>query len=182
MYMALDTLPDDHPGTERVSTGELPPDTDVQALITAGYERFRQVGDGAVADYIPALAAASPSAFGVCVAGVRGRLFSIGDADQEFAIESISKLFVFALVCHSLGHEEARRKLGVDSTGLPFNSVMAIELNADRTMNPLVNAGAMATTSLIPGTTAEEKFDAIVTGMSRFAGRRLVMDDEVYES
>ncbi len=114
---------------------------------------FRHLDEGAVADYIPALAAASPSAFGVCVAGVRGQLFSIGDADQEFAIESISKLFVFALVCHTLGHEEARRKLGVNSTGLPFNSVMAIELNADRTMNPLVNAGAMATTSLVPGTT-----------------------------
>src|SRR6202012_6216338 len=81
-----------------------------------------------------------------------------------------------------LGHEEARRKLGVNSTGLPFNSVMAIELNADRTMNPLVNAGAIAATSLVPGTTAEEKFESIVAAMSRFAGRRLVMDHDVYES
>jgi glutaminase len=116
------------------------------------------------------------------LARVHGRLFSVGDADQEFAIESISKLFVFALVCHALGHDEARRKLGVNSTGLPFNSVMAIELNADRTMNPLVNAGAMATTSLMPGTTAEDKFESIVAGMSRFAGRRLVMDEDVYAS
>jgi glutaminase len=182
MYMDLDTLPDDNPGTERVSTGELPPDTHAQALVTAGYERFRHVDEGALADYIPALAAASPSAFGVCVAGVRGQLFSIGDAGQEFAIESISKLFVFALVCHTLGYEEARQKLGVNSTGLPFNSVMAIELNADRTMNPLVNAGAMATTSLVPGTTNEEKFESVVAALSRFAGRRLAMDEEVYES
>src|SRR5208282_1092460 len=118
----------------------------------------------------------------VCVAGVHGRLFCVGDADQEFAIESISKLFVFALVCHTLGDEEACRKLGVNATGLPFNSVMAIELNADRTMNPLVNAGAMATTSLVPGTTAEEKFESIVAAMSRFAERRLEMDKDVYES
>ena len=180
--MDSDVVPADEPGTERVSTGVLPPDIDVEALISAGYERFLPLDEGAVADYIPALAAASPSAFGVCVAGVRGRLFSIGDADQEFAIESISKLFVFALVCHSLGHEEARRKLGVDSTGLPFNSVMAIELNADRTMNPLVNAGAMATTSLVPGRTADEKFESIVAALSRFAGRRLAMDKDVYES
>ena len=101
---------------------------------------------------------------------------------MEFSIQSVSKLFVFALVCRALGHEEARHKLGVNSTGLPFNSVMAIELNADRTMNPLVNAGAMATTSLVPGTTADEKFDTITTGLSRFAGRQLVMDDQVYES
>ena len=182
MNVDHDPLPGDHPETERVSTGTLPPDTDVQALISAGYERYLHLDEGAVADYIPALAAASPSAFGVCVAGIHGRLFSVGDADQEFAIESVSKLFVFALVCHTLGPEEARRKLGVNSTGLPFNSVMAIELNADRTMNPLVNAGAMATTSLVPGTTADEKFENIVAAMSRFAGRRLVTDDDVYES
>jgi glutaminase len=182
MTMDLGTAPQDHPETEWVSTGALPSETEVQALVKAGYERFLPVDEGAVADYIPALAAASPTAFGVCVAGVGGRLFSIGDADQEFAIQSISKLFVFALVCHALGHEEARQKLGVNSTGLPFNSVMAIELNADRTMNPLVNAGAIATTSLVPGTTAEEKFESIVAGMSRFAGRRLVMDDDIYAS
>ena len=175
-------LPGDHAETERVSTGALPPDTDVKAIITAGYERFMHLDEGAVADYIPALAAASPSAFGVCVAGVHGPLFAVGDADQEFAIESVSKLFVFALVCHALGYEEARRKLGVNATGLPFNSVMAIELNADRTMNPLVNAGAIATTSLVLGTTAEEKFESILAAMSRFAGRRLVVDQEVYES
>ena len=180
--MDLGTAPQDHPETEWVSTGVLPSDTEVQALVKAGYERFLPVDEGAVADYIPALAAASPTAFGVCVAGVGGRIFSIGDADQEFAVQSISKVFVFALVCHALGHDEARRKLGVNSTGLPFNSVMAIELNVDRTMNPLVNAGAIATTSLVPGTTAEEKFESIVAGMSRFAGRRLVMDEDVYAS
>ena len=90
--MAHDPVPGDHPETERVSTGELPADTDVRALISAGYERYLHLDEGAVADYIPALAAASPSAFGVCVAGVHGRLFSVGDAEQEFAIESISKL------------------------------------------------------------------------------------------
>ncbi|HYY17832.1 MAG TPA: glutaminase A [Streptosporangiaceae bacterium] len=180
--MDLGTAPQDHPETERVSTGVLPPESEVRALVNEAYERFLPVGEGTVADYIPALATASPTAFGVCVAGVGGRLFSAGDADQEFAIQSISKVFVFALVCQMLGHEEARRKLGVNSTGLPFNSVMAIELNADRTMNPLVNAGAIATTSLIPGTTAEEKFESIVAGLSRFAGRRLVLDDDVYAS
>src|SRR5271163_1682831 len=105
---------DDTVQAGHISTGDLPPDVDVLSLVVAAYERYRHLDEGAVADYIPALAAASPTAFGVCVAGVHGRLFSIGDADQEFAIESISKLFVFALVCHVLGHEEARRKLGVN--------------------------------------------------------------------
>jgi glutaminase len=88
------------------------------------------------------------------VVGVRGRVFEMGDAQQEFTIQSISKLFVFAAVCDLLGPDEARRQLGVNSTGLPFDSVMGVELNEDRTMNPMVNAGALATTSRVPGDTA----------------------------
>jgi glutaminase len=168
--------------TERISTGALPSDVDVRSIITAGYERFLPLDEGAVASYIPDLAQASPSTFGVCIAGVHGRLFAIGDAEQEFSIQSISKIFVFALVCDALGPELTRRKLGVNSTGLPFDSVMAIELNPDRTMNPMVNAGALATTSLVPGATAADKFECIVATLSRFAGRRLTMDDDVYAS
>ena len=172
---------------ERVSTGALPPDTDVQALITAGYELYLPLEEGAVADYIPALAAA-PAPLAVRrerrrrARGrmLRGRAMPTTEfADPErLAGCSSSPWYVDA-------HRCMRRPAGSSAstaTGLPFNSVMAIELNADRTMNPLVNAGAMATTSLVPGTTAEEKFEAIVATMSRFAGRRLVMDDEVYES
>ncbi len=180
--MDTDSLRGDFPGPERVSTGNLPADPDVQALVSAGYERFRHLDEGSVSDYIPALAEAPPDAFGVCVAGVQGRLFAVGDAEQEFTIQSISKVFVFALVCDVIGPEEARRRLGVNSTGLPFDSVMGIELNADRTMNPMVNAGALATTSLVPGETAEEQFERIVAGLSVFAGRTLEMDEEVYES
>jgi glutaminase len=77
---------------------------------------------------------------------------------------------------------EARRKLGVNSTGLSFDSVMGIERNEDRTMNPMVNAGALATTSLIPGASPEAKFEHIVAALSVFAWRSLVMDEEVYES
>jgi glutaminase len=172
----------DHPEPEWVSTGTLPSDLEVQTIVSAGYERFRGVDEGSVADYIPALAKASPEAFGVCVAGVHGRVFAIGDAEHEFTIQSISKLFVFALVCDTIGPAEARRKLGVNSTGLPFDSVMGIELNADRTMNPMVNAGALATTSLVPGGSAEEKFARIAAALSVFAGRRLALDEEVYES
>jgi glutaminase len=128
------------------------------------------------------LATASTDAFGVCVAGVQGGVSAIGDVDVEFTIQSISKVFVFALVCDALGHQEARRKLGVNSTGLPFDSVMGIELNATRTMNPMVNAGALATTSLVPGASAEEKFARIADMLSRFAGRPLEVDEEVYRS
>ena len=94
----------------RVSTGLLPSDIDVRAEVSAGYEQFRSLPDGTMPDYIPALASASPDAFGVCVAGVNGQIFAIGDAEMEFTIQSISKVFVFALVCDTLGPDEARRR------------------------------------------------------------------------
>ena len=172
----------DEPGEGNVSTGRLPREEVVRQLLVEAYERFRAVDTGVVADYIPALARVPPDLFGACIVSTDGRVAASGDAAYPFSIQSVSKPFVFALVCDAIGHEEARRKLGVNSTGLPFNSVMAIELNADRTMNPMVNAGAIATTSLVPGVTAEDKWRNIHDGLSRFAGRRLELDGEVYES
>ena len=166
----------------RVSTGDLPQPEQVRDLVTEAYERYRTNEDGAVADYIPALAAASPEWFGISVVGTRGRSFEIGDVETTFSIQSVSKPFVFALVCEAMGYGEARRRLGVNSTGFPFDSLMAVELNAHRTMNPLVNAGAMATTSLVPGATADEKWEQIQDGLSRFAGRQLAVNEEVYAS
>ncbi|WP_395658410.1 glutaminase A [Nocardioides sp.] len=125
---------------------------------------------------------ASPDLFGIAVVGPRGRSFEIGDVGAGFSIQSVSKPFVFALVCDTLGYEEARVRLGVNSTGFPFDSLMAVELNDQRTMNPLVNAGAIATTSLVPGATAEEKWEAVRQRLSAFAGRELVVDEEVYAS
>lgn len=135
-----------------------------------------------MADYIPALSQASPDRFGICVVGVHGGVFAVGDVDELFSIQSVSKPFVFALVCDAIGYEVARLRLGVNSTGLPFDSVMAVELNDDRTMNPMVNAGAIATSSLVPGDSVEQKWGAIQQGLSRFAGRPLRMSDQVYAS
>lgn len=165
-----------------ISTGDLPPTELVRDLVQEAYRLFKDVDEGKVADYIPALAKTPPDKFGVCVVGVNGNVHEAGDTGYEFSIQSVSKPFVFALVCQEIGAEEARRKLGVNSTGLPFNSVMAVELNGDRTMNPMVNAGAIAATSLVPGSTAEEKWNYVQKGMSRFAGRDLSLNVEVYES
>jgi glutaminase len=165
-----------------ISTGHLPRPQQTEALVRAAYDRYKDLDDGKVADYIPALARVSGKLFGICLVGTDGRAFAIGDAQHEFSIQSISKPFVFALVCEAIGAEVARGKIGVNATGLPFNSVMAIELNAERTMNPMVNAGAIATTSLVPGETAEAKWRFIQDGLSRFAGRKLELDAEIYAS
>jgi glutaminase len=165
-----------------VSTGNLPRYEDILDLLSVAHQRYRYVDDGEVADYIPVLAEADPEAFGICVAGTNGAVAAVGHADQPFSIQSVSKPFVFALVCDALGHDQVADLLGVDSTGLPFDSVMAVELRPDRTSNPMVNSGAIATTSLVPGTTADERWQAVRDGLSRFAGRALELDQRVYES
>jgi glutaminase len=154
----------------------------VRALVTEAYERFRANAEGATSDVYPALARVQPRLFGVCVAGTSGNLYEAGDAGVEFTIMSVAKPFVFALVCRHLGPEDARRKLGVNSTGLPFNSAAAVERSADGRTNPMVNPGAIAATSLVPGATADERWQAVVDGLSGFAGRALSVDEEVYRS
>jgi len=165
-----------------VSNGTLPSREEVRALVEIAYARYRDEGAGRIADYIPALAQADPSAFGLCVANTRGEAYALGDAQAPFSIQSVSKPFVFALVCDALGPQETASRLGVDATGLPFNSIMAIELRADRTTNPMVNSGAIATTSLVPGSDAKDRWDYVRSGLSRFAGRELALDERVYNS
>jgi glutaminase len=165
-----------------VSTGRLPPAQLVHARLKEAHEHFVNIRDGEVASYIPALARARRDVFALCVVGVDGTTCLAGECFHEFSIQSIAKPFVFALICQHLGGTVARRRVGVNSSGLAFDSIMAIELSADRTRNPMVNAGAIATTSLAPGSNAGERWQFILEGLSRFAGRSLELDEEVYES
>ena len=165
-----------------ISTGRLPPAQHVRAVVDAAYEQFKSIDEGENAAHYPALAAISRDLFGVCVADVDGGIYAVGDADHSFTIMSVAKPFVFALVCQVFGAEHVRERIGVNSTGLPFNSVMPLELNADRLTNPMVNTGAMATTSLAPGSTAQAKWEWIHEGLSRFAGHTLALNADVYAS
>ena len=126
-----------------------------------------------MADYIPALAQASPDLFGVAIAGVHGQVAGVGDSAHPFTIQSVAKPFLFALVCEALGHREVRHRLGVNATGLPFDSVMAVELATEGLTNPMVNSGAIATTSLAPGRTAT----LADGGVNPVTHRRVVSED-----
>jgi glutaminase len=120
--------------------------------------------------------------FGICAVGTRGGVYAIGDADHGFAIMSVAKPFVFALVCQALGPEEARDRLGANATGLAFNSLAAVERGPNGRTNPMVNAGAIATASLAPGASQDERWEFLRDGLSRFAGRPVSLDEEVYAS
>jgi glutaminase len=165
-----------------VSTGRLPRPERVRELLQEAFDRYRGVRDGHVSDVYPALAEASPAAFAISVVSTSGDVFDIGDATEELTIMSVAKPFVFALVCAVRGAEEVRDLVGVNATGLPFNSVDAVERAADGRTNPMVNPGAIATTSLVPGGTSEERWAFLLDGLSRFAGRRLELHEDVYRS
>jgi glutaminase len=165
-----------------VSTGTLPPRERVRALVDEAYERYRANTDGETSAVYPALRDAPPDRFGLAVTAADGESHAVGNADDVFAIMSVSKPFVFALVCDALGADQARDALGVNPTGLPFNSLEAVERSADGRTNPMVNPGAIAATSLVPGADADARWALVHDGLSRFAGRELDLDDDVYGS
>jgi len=165
-----------------VSTGRLPAAGSVRQLVTEAHERYRSNNDGESSDVYPALQRVPPDLFGICVTGVEGAVHAAGDTDAELTIMSVAKPFVYALVCDVLGREELRRLVGANATGLPFNSVAAVERSSDGRTNPMVNSGALAVTSLVPGVDVEERWTFLRDGLSRFAGRSLTLSDEVFRS
>lgn len=164
-----------------VSTGHLPDQHTVTTLVQEAHARFGADTNGKVSTVYPALERVDPDLFAICMVGTDGSLHAAGDIDHEFTIMSVSKPFVFALVCQAIGPKVARELLGVNSTGMAFNSVAAIEKTTDGRTNPMVNPGAIATTSFVPGTTSDEQWKFIYDGLCRFAGRKLTLNEEVYQ-
>src|SRR5215510_613454 len=165
-----------------VSTGQLPSPERVRTLVTQAYERFKSNTDGENSKVYPALARVPSDLFGICVVGASGNDHAAGDTEHEITNMSVAKPFLFALVGEALGVQEVREKVGVNATGLAFNSLEGVERNSDGRTNPMVNSGAIATTSLVPGPNLAAKWKFIQDGLSRFAGRPLPLNDEVYAS
>ncbi|WP_029349139.1 glutaminase A [Bosea sp. 117] len=163
-----------------VSTGHLPPSEVVAALVSSAHERFRGHAEGRNSEVYPSLAAMPSELFGLCVVGTNGACHTAGDWEHDFTIMSVSKPFVFALVCQEIGAREARARLGVNATGLPFNALEAMERAGDGRTNPMVNSGAIAASSLAPGANHGAKWAWIRDGLSRFAGRELVVDEDIH--
>lgn len=173
---------EDLPDYSYVSTGRLPPAEEIVRLVDEVHARYKSNSDGQNSQVYPALAEVPSELFGICVVGTDGEVYSVGEAEHEFSVMSVSKPFVFALVCQEIGAAQARKKLGANATGYAFNSVAGIERSPNGRTNPMVNAGAIATTSLVPGATVDAKWKFIYDGLSRFAGRKLPMNEEVLKS
>lgn len=154
----------------------------IEKVLADAHSKFKGVKDGANADYIPALDEVDPELFGISLVTPDGRVYDVGDSNYTFSIQSISKAFIAASVIEEQGTQAIMDKIGVDATGLPFNSIKAIELNDERSVNPLVNAGAIATVSMIQADNPKDKWAKIAGSLDAFAGRKLPVMEDVYAS
>jgi glutaminase len=154
----------------------------VEAAVREAYEKYRNDTNGKNADYIPYLAQVDSKLFGVAVVTTDNQVFEIGDVKYSFSIQSISKVYTLALAMEELGHDRVFERIGSEPTGRAFNSVTAVVEMPTHTGNAFVNAGAIATTSLISGKNEDEKWNKILDFYSKVAGEKLVLIDEVYKS
>jgi glutaminase len=154
----------------------------VQAAINQAYEKFKTNAEGKNADYIPELGKVDSKLYGVVGVTTDGKIFTAGDVDHPFSIQSISKVYTLALAMEDLGPKVVFEKIGSEPTGRPFNSLAAVVDLPTHTGNPFVNAGAIATTSLITGANKTAKFDEILDFYSRAAGEKLTVLEDIYRS
>jgi len=154
----------------------------VESVVREAYDKFKGDTNGKNADYIPYLAKVDSKMFGIAIVTTDNQVLTLGDVNYSFSIQSISKVFTLALAMEELGPDKVFEKVGSEPTGRPFNSPLAVVDMGTHTGNPFVNAGAIATTSLISGKNAAEKWNKILAFYSNAAGEQLTLIDDVYKS
>jgi glutaminase len=155
---------------------------EIEAALNAAYAKYKGLQEGANADYIPALAKVDSALYGIALVTPDGTVYTAGDTKSEVSIQSISKVFTMALVMEEQGPDAILNNMGVDATGQVFNSIVAIEQYKGAEMNPLVNPGAIAATSMVSGNSREQIWNKILNTYSDFAGRKLSVNEEVFKS
>ena len=155
---------------------------ELQRVVDEAHAKYKNLKDGKNADYIPILTEVPSDLFGMVIATREGKLFMVGDVDYKFSIQSVSKPFTAALIMQQQGPQTVHEKIGVEPTGLPFNSKMALEIYEQRSVNPLVNAGAIAAVSLVLAKSEEDRWSQVLQNLEDFAGADLQLLEKVYHS
>ncbi|HVM97824.1 MAG TPA: glutaminase A [Candidatus Acidoferrales bacterium] len=155
---------------------------DLQRLVNEAHAKFQGVTDGAPADYIPELAKVPADLFGVAIVTAQGDVYTAGDVDYSFSIQSVSKPFTAALVMQQQGSDAIAQKIGVEPTGLKFNSIMATQIIPQVSVNPLVNSGAIASVSMVQAKNAKARFNTILDFFDRLSASKLKVLDDIYKS
>jgi glutaminase len=153
-----------------------------QTAIDHAYAKYKDLKEGNNCNYIKELAMVDAAIYGIVIVTTDGRIFTKGDIDTRISIQSISKVFTLARVIEEQGAAAVMDKIGVDATGMTFNSIVAIELQKGKEINPLVNPGAIAAVSMVGGVDATAKWNNILKTHNDFAGNELSLNQPVYIS
>src|SRR5262245_27065979 len=160
--------------------------SNVDAAVKAAFAKYQNLQEGKNADYIPALAKVDPKLFGIAIVTPDGKVHTAGDVGTEVSIQSISKVFTMARVIQDQGPDSIVKRIGVDATGMRFNSIISVEVAKKELggaeLNPLVNPGAITATSMVQGNNADEIWNKIIGTYNDFAGRQLSVLQDVYKS
>ena len=167
-------------------SAQAPSEQAINAALNSAYNKYKTLKEGKNADYIPALAKVDPEIYGIALVTTSGKVYTVGDVKSQVSIQSISKPFTLAKVIEEEGPEFIEKTVGVDATGMRFNSIVSVEYSQKALggpeMNSLVNPGAIATTSMLNGGTRGEVWRNLLGFYSDFAGRPLTVDEEVFKS
>lgn len=166
---------------ENTPHGRTPDRSRVIGALEALHERYSACDEGRIADYIPELAKADPGCFAISIVTVDGEVFEVGDHERAFTIQSLSKPFTHALALADRGREHVMQRVGVEPSGDSFDSIIRLDAN-NRPHNPMINAGAIAVTSMIAGDTHAHRLDRMLEMLGRTMGRRPLIDGAVFES
>jgi glutaminase len=151
------------------------------AVLNDVYAKYKPLQEGTLANYIPELAKVNPELFSICIVTVDGQSYQVGDDQQQFTIQSISKVFAYGLALEDHGRDYVLTRVGVEPTGDAFNAIILDE-QSKRPYNPMVNAGAIATTSLIKGSGATERLNRVLEMFGKYTGRDALVDISVFTS
>jgi len=160
--------------------------TQIDSALKGAYDKYKDLKEGKNADYIPALAKVDSNIYGIALVTPDGKVYTAGDVKSEVSIQSISKVFTMAKVIEEQGPDAIVKRIGVDATGMRFNSIVAVEF-AQKVLggpeiNPLVNPGAITATSMVKGATRDAIWKSILDFHSDFAGRPLTVNQDVFKS
>lgn len=155
---------------------------DVSVILKSAYEQVVSNSEGQLASYIPELANIDPDLFAISYVDVRGNQISIGDCESLFTLQSTSKPITYSLALQLKGEDFVHSKVGVEPTGEAFNSIIELEEKSHRPFNPMINSGAIATTSLIEGSDFNAKLELILNHFEKFVGHKLTIDEKVFSS
>jgi glutaminase len=168
--------------TQAIAKGADQSTVNLQHVVDQAYTKYKDFKEGKNADYIPILATVPSDLFGVVIVTRDGKIYAKGDVDYKFSIQSVSKPFTASLVMQQQGPEAVAEKIGVEPTGMPFNSKVALELLEARSVNPSVNAGAIAAVSMVQAKSEKDRWKQVLQNLNDYAGSDLKLMDEVYDS